>query len=78
MDCFEFSDGHTSENSAEEMLKVAKEWNEENKVVCCVSDNRPNITKAIKTLKWTHHPCLAHTISLIVSHALKVMKPIVD
>ncbi|XP_051241559.1 E3 SUMO-protein ligase ZBED1-like [Dicentrarchus labrax] len=78
LDCFEFSDRHTSENLAEQLLKVAKEWDVENKVVCCVSDNAANITKAIKTLKWTHHPCLAHTINLIVRDALKVMKPTVD
>lgn len=46
--------------------------------MCCVSDNAANITKAIKTLKWTHHPCLAHTINLFVRDALKVMKPTVD
>ncbi|XP_073323035.1 zinc finger BED domain-containing protein 4-like [Pagrus major] len=78
LDCFEFSDRHTSENLAEELLKVAKEWDVENKVVCCVSDNAANITKAIKILKWFHHPCLAHTINLIVRDALKVMKPTVD
>jgi len=78
LDCFEFSDRHTSDNLAEELLKVAKEWGVDNKVVCCVSDNAANITKAIKTLKWTHHPCLAHTINLFVRDALKVMKPTVD
>ncbi|XP_056269527.1 zinc finger BED domain-containing protein 4-like [Pseudoliparis swirei] len=78
LDCFEFSDRHTSDNLAEELLKVAKEWGVENKVVCCVSDNAANITKAIKTLKWTHHPCLAHTINLFVRDALKVMKPTVN
>ncbi|KAM9540793.1 E3 SUMO-protein ligase ZBED1-like [Salvelinus alpinus] len=35
-------------------------------------------TKAMKMLKWTHRPCLAHTINLIVRDALKVMKPTVD
>lgn len=35
-------------------------------------------TKAMKMFKWTHHPCLAHTINLIVRDALKVMKPTVD
>uniref|UniRef100_A0A1A8EZV8 HAT C-terminal dimerisation domain-containing protein n=2 Tax=Nothobranchius korthausae TaxID=1143690 RepID=A0A1A8EZV8_9TELE len=78
LDCFEFSARHTSENLAEELLKVAKEWGVENKVVCCVSDNAANITKAIQILKWTHHPCLAHTINLFVRGALKVMKPTVD
>ncbi|KAK7881406.1 hypothetical protein WMY93_029815 [Mugilogobius chulae] len=78
LDCFEFSDRHTSENLAEELLKVAKEWNVENKVVCCVTDNAANITKAIKILKWIHHPCLAHTINLVVKDALKVIKADVD
>lgn len=78
LDCFEFSDRHTSENLAEELLRVAREWQVDGKVVCCVSDNAANITKAMKMLKWTHHPCLAHTINLIVRDALKVMKPTVD
>lgn len=78
LDCFEFSDRHTADNLAEELLRVAKEWHVEHKVVGCVTDNAANITKAVKTLKWTHHPCLAHTINLIVRDALKVMKPAVD
>lgn len=78
LDCFEFTDRHTSENLAEELLKVAKECDVQNKVVCCVSDNAANITKAIKILKWSDHPCLAHTINLTVRDALKVMKPTVD
>ena len=40
LDCFEFSDRHL----AEELLKVAKEWDLENKVGCCVTDNAANIT----------------------------------
>lgn len=78
LDCFEFSDRHTSENLAEELLRVAKEWHVDGKVVCCVTDNAANITKAMKILKWTHHPCLAHTINLIVRDALKGIKPTVD
>lgn len=56
----------------------AREWQVDGKVVCCVSDNAANIAKAMKMLKWTHHPCLAHTINLIVRDALKVMMPTVD
>lgn len=67
LDCCEVSEIHTSENLAEELLKVAREWKIEHKVVCCVTDNAANIVKAIKLLKWTHLPCLAHTINLIVS-----------
>lgn len=78
LDCFEVSERHTSENLAEELLKVAREWKIEHKVVCCVTDNAANIVKAIKLLKWTHLPCLAHTINLIVRDALKVIKSTVD
>lgn len=78
LDCFEFSDRHTSENLAEELLRVAKEWRVEKKVACCVSDNAANITKAIKILNWPHHPCLAHTINLIVRDALKVINTTVE
>ncbi|XP_068598232.1 E3 SUMO-protein ligase ZBED1-like [Brachionichthys hirsutus] len=78
LDCFEFSDGHASENLAEELLRVAKEWDVGDKVVCCVTDDAANVTKAVKTLNWAHQPCLAHTIYLVVRDALEVMKPAVD
>ncbi|XP_073525533.1 E3 SUMO-protein ligase ZBED1-like [Phyllobates terribilis] len=78
LDCFEFTDKHTSENLADELLRVAKEWGVESKVICCVTDNAANITKAIKNPKWNHHPCLAHTINLMVRDALKEIKPTVD
>ena len=42
LDCFEFSDRYTSENLAEELLRVAREWQVDGKVVCCVSDNTAN------------------------------------
>ncbi|KAK3854720.1 hypothetical protein Pcinc_038814 [Petrolisthes cinctipes] len=73
LDCFEVSERHTSENLAEELLKVAQEWKIKHKV-----DNAANIVKSIKLLKWTYLPCLAHTINLIVRDALKVIKSTVD
>ncbi|XP_037389052.1 E3 SUMO-protein ligase ZBED1-like [Pygocentrus nattereri] len=78
LDCFEFSERYTSENLAEELLRVAREWGVEHKFVCCVTDNAASITRAIQLLKWTHHPCLAHTINLFVRNALRAMKPTVD
>ncbi|XP_076118622.1 E3 SUMO-protein ligase ZBED1-like [Alosa pseudoharengus] len=77
LECFEFSERHTAENLADE-LRVAKEWEVDKKVVCCSSDNAANITKAIRLLKWSHLPCVAHTINLIVRDSLKVMKSTTD
>ncbi|KAF3832801.1 hypothetical protein F7725_026466, partial [Dissostichus mawsoni] len=78
LDCFEFSERHTADNLAKKLLNVAKDWKVEGKVVCCVTDNAANITKAIQIAKWTHLPCLAHTINLIARDSLKGLKPILD
>lgn len=78
MNCFEFRDRHTPENLAAELHRVVIEWGVDSKVVCCVTDNAANTTRAIQLLKWTHHPCLAHTINLFVRNALRTMKPTVD
>lgn len=48
------------------------------KVVCCLTDNAANVTKAIQTIGWMHLPCLAHTINLVVRDALQASKPIID
>lgn len=56
---------------------MANEWQVQDKVVRCVSDNTA-ITRAIKILKWTHHPCLAHTLNLMIRDSLKVVKTTVD
>ncbi|XP_039630884.1 E3 SUMO-protein ligase ZBED1-like [Polypterus senegalus] len=78
LDCFEFSERHTADNIAQQLLSVAAEWGVDKKVVCCLTDNAANVTKAIQTIGWTHLPCLAHTINLVVRDNLQASKPIID
>ncbi|KAM4018541.1 deformed epidermal autoregulatory factor 1 homolog isoform 2-T2 [Anomaloglossus baeobatrachus] len=78
LECVELCESHTADNLAEELLRIAKNWQIESKVICCVTDNAANITKAIKILNWAHNPCLAHTINLIVRDSMKVMMPTLD
>lgn len=78
LDCFEFSERHTADNIAQQLLSVAAEWGVDKKVVCCLTDNAANVTKAIQTIGWMHLPCLAHTINLVVRDALQASKPIID
>jgi len=80
LDCFEFSERHTADNLAQQLLSVAAEWGVDKKVVCCLTDNAANVSKAIKTIGWMHLPCLAHTINLVVRDALglQASKPIID
>lgn len=77
LDCFEFNEQHTG-NLAKKLLGVAAEWEVDKKVVCCITDNTPNITEAIQLTGWTHLPCLAHTINLVVRNALKGPQSIIN
>uniref|UniRef100_A0A3Q3FCW9 BED-type domain-containing protein n=1 Tax=Labrus bergylta TaxID=56723 RepID=A0A3Q3FCW9_9LABR len=78
LDCFEMSDRHTADNLAEQLLRVAREWNIVHKVVACVSDNAANVVKAIQNTGWPHLFCFAHTLNLIVHSGIAVIKPTVD
>ena len=51
--------------------KVAENWDISSKVVAIVTDNASNIVAAVKITGWTHVPCFAHTLNLVVSEAIK-------
>lgn len=75
LDCFQFTERHTADNLADELLRIAREWQVTDKVVACVSDNASNITLAIRKTGWLNVPCLAHNLNLIVKDGLKKIKP---
>ena len=62
---------HTAEHIAASFPKVAEEWGISRKVVAMVSDNAANIVAAVRHTGWTHVPCFAHTLNLVVSEAIK-------
>ncbi|KAJ4935081.1 hypothetical protein JOQ06_016617 [Pogonophryne albipinna] len=58
---------HTSQNLAQELSRVAKEWGIQDKIAACVTDNASNIVKAVNDiLKWNHVRCFAHLLNLTV------------
>ena len=57
---------HTAPILAEELKKIAQEWQIVEKVCCIIADNAANILAAINLLGWHHLPCFAHTLNLIV------------
>ncbi|KAJ8933293.1 hypothetical protein NQ314_014121 [Rhamnusium bicolor] len=71
-----FAESHTAENLRNELLKSLREWDILKKVHCVITDNAFNITAAIRLTGWTHLPCLAHTINLIVQNDLKLIETI--
>ena len=73
LDCIEFSECHTAANMAEFMRKIVIEWGIEDKIVACATDNAKNMILMVKVLGWTHQPCFAHTLNLVVKCGLKVI-----
>jgi hypothetical protein len=71
LDCSSFHERHTSENLKERLLDVIADFDVSEKVVCIVSDNATNITKAVidSGIPWL--PCFAHTLNLVVTDVLK-------
>jgi len=41
------------------------------KIVAIVTDNAPNITTAVREMKYRHIGCFAHSINLVVQHSLE-------
>ncbi|KAF7641585.1 hypothetical protein LDENG_00276790 [Lucifuga dentata] len=77
LDCFSFTDRHTSDNLAAELQRISSEWGVKDKVVACMSDNASNTKGAIKKAGWKHVPCFAHTLNLIVREGLKHIQDLV-
>ena len=64
---------HTAPNLAEELKKIAEEWEITEKNCCIITDNAANIVAAVNLLGWHHLPCFAHTLNLIVQDSLKAV-----
>ena len=49
LECIKFGERHTADNLATELLRIAREWKVEKKVVLVVTDDTANIVSAVKT-----------------------------
>lgn len=62
---------HTGANIASSISDILIEWGILDKIVTIVSDNGSNIKNAINEhLHKYHHPCVAHTLNLIVNDVI--------
>jgi hypothetical protein len=62
---------HTGENIGKILTRILNEWAIFNKVVTFITDNAANMKNAVNSfIRKHHHPCVAHTLNLIVNEAL--------
>lgn len=79
LECKSMTESHTSTNLAKELKRVTDEYNLTNKVNFAISDNARNIVKAIESeLGWKHYGCVAHTLNLVVSTALRPIEELIE
>lgn len=68
----QLTDRHSAENIARELRGIFNEWKIFEKVVTIVTDNASNMKNAVnEQLQKHHHPCVAHTLNLVVIDSLK-------
>lgn len=78
LSCFKMDDRHTAANLRNEIIKTAKDWKIDRKINAIVSDNANNIVAAVGLTGWTHIPCVAHSLNLVVQSGLKSITSIHD
>ena len=62
---------HGDKNMAAELVEIFKEFGISTKVTSVVTDNAKNAKKAVRITELDNQPCFAHTLNLVVSHALE-------
>jgi hypothetical protein len=75
--CLECHERHTAEYIKEELITIANEWQIEDKIYVCVTDNAANMKAAIRLTGWEHFPCIAHTLNLIVRASLNISSSVI-
>uniref|UniRef100_H2ZR45 HAT C-terminal dimerisation domain-containing protein n=1 Tax=Ciona savignyi TaxID=51511 RepID=H2ZR45_CIOSA len=58
--------------------KIISEIKDMSKVFALVTDNAKSIINATDLLKLHHHPCVAHTLNLVVGDSLKIQRSVCD
>lgn len=71
LECLSFHSRHTAENISRCLKDCVQNFNLEDKIICCVTDNAANEVAAIRLCNWRHLPCFVHSLNLVVQQSLK-------
>ncbi|CAH2007669.1 unnamed protein product [Acanthoscelides obtectus] len=72
--CFECQERHTADYIKQELIHLVTDWEINDKIFVCVTDNASNMKAAIRLTGWEHFPCVAHTYNLIVQASLQTIQ----
>ncbi|XP_055850488.1 E3 SUMO-protein ligase ZBED1-like [Episyrphus balteatus] len=73
--CIPYDQSHTSRNLGNLLKSELQAWGLESKVTCVVTDNAANIVGAVKANNWSHFPCFAHTLNLVLGEGITILDP---
>ncbi|XP_018395627.1 PREDICTED: zinc finger BED domain-containing protein 4-like, partial [Cyphomyrmex costatus] len=62
---------HTAENISKCLKDCVQNFNLEDKIICCVTDNAANEVAAIRLCNWCHLSCFVHSLNLVIQQSLK-------
>lgn len=71
LDCSDLEGNHTGANLADCIESTLKTFEIDDKIISITTDNARNMKLAASILGLKHFPCFAHTLNLIVKHAIK-------
>ncbi|CAG4999775.1 unnamed protein product [Parnassius apollo] len=71
--CIPYDSSHTAQNLGMFIAEEVKKWGLQNKVICVVTDNAPNIVAAVRNNNWRHIPCFAHSLNLVLGDGMKII-----
>ncbi|CAB5364352.1 unnamed protein product [Rhizophagus irregularis] len=80
LDIFKFKGSHTGLAISDEIYKLLKEFNLENKTISMTTDNASNMVSCARELSlkfchiFIHYRCVAHILNIIVSSGLDIIK----
>lgn len=69
---------HTADNICSQLTRIAEEWSISEKIQAVVTDNGANMVAAVRKAGWSHYPCFAHTLNLVVKDSLKAHPDILE
>ncbi|CAL9706231.1 unnamed protein product [Knipowitschia caucasica] len=73
-----FTEKHTAANISSALKRITDDWGIRQKVIAVITDNGANVVAAVNMAGWTHYPCFAHTLNLVVKDAIKAVPEIVN